>query len=188
MPTIEVTTKSSEKVWSTPDGKMSIYKVTLDYQGKPVSAKTYSDAISREGWHGTVESYEKEGRNGSETFVKQPQKEGFQGGGSSGRQAYGGGKAKDVDPFTMYLSYAKDVLVGMLGTKEGYDEAKYGELLAAVATGGNVLFEGRPGAESAKPSEAEVEQAKDEELQDLSKVLGETLPLAGEDDPWHPKS
>lgn len=75
MPTLEVTTKSAEQVWKSPDGQRVIYKVALDYNGQTLSAKTYSQAIATEGWSGTIESYEKEGRNGAETFVKQPPKE-----------------------------------------------------------------------------------------------------------------
>lgn len=71
----QVKTVSGEKVWSTPDGKIKIFTVVLDYDGKPVSAKTYSEAIATPGWEGEVESYEKQGRNGMQTFVKQPPKE-----------------------------------------------------------------------------------------------------------------
>lgn len=88
MPRLDVTTKKSEKVWSTPDGQRSIYKLTLEYEGQPVQAKTYSDAIAREGWAGTVETYEKTGKNGPETFVKQPPKEGYTAGGGSSKPAY----------------------------------------------------------------------------------------------------
>lgn len=90
MPQFEVTTKSSNTVWKSPDGQRAIFEVTLDYQGQDVLAKTYSKDIAVAGWTGTVETYEKYGINGAETFVKQPQKEGgYQGsGGGGGKPAY----------------------------------------------------------------------------------------------------
>ena len=84
MPVLDVTTTSSKEIWKSPDGSRVIYEVVLDYKGQPIKAKTYSKDISVEGWAGTVESYEKEGRNGAETFVKQPQKEGYRAGGYAG--------------------------------------------------------------------------------------------------------
>lgn len=140
MPTFEnVTTKSANEVWKTPDGKMTISEIVLDIAGKDVKAKTYSNAIATVGWSGTVESYEKTGRNGVETFVKQPQKEGFSGGGRSFAKPQG-------DQFTMYLSYAKDVAVAMLENGK-LDEVKFGEVLDSIADGGKTLYEARPGAE-----------------------------------------
>lgn len=94
MPILKVETKSAEKVWSSPDGQRTIYKLTLDYEGKPVGAKTYSQTIATVGWSGEAEIYEKEGRNGTEAFVRQLPKEG---GYSSGSQAAsrGGYQPKD---------------------------------------------------------------------------------------------
>lgn len=85
MPQLQVTTKEAQQIWASPDGQRAIYKLTLDYNGQPVTAKTYSKVIATEGWSGTVETYEKEGKGDrpSETFVKQPAKEG---GYSGGRQ------------------------------------------------------------------------------------------------------
>jgi hypothetical protein len=89
MPQLEVTTKTSEQVWSSPDGTRKIHKLVMEYEGKPVAAKTYSDVIAKEGWSGTVDTYEKEGRNGLETFVRQVPKEGGNyGGGGGSRPAY----------------------------------------------------------------------------------------------------
>ena len=92
IPIFNTTTKYGESVWKSPDGQREIFKVTLDYDGKEVAAKTYSKDISVPGWAGQVETYEKPGRNGSETFVKQPPKEGFSGGGYTG-----GGTVKAAD-------------------------------------------------------------------------------------------
>jgi hypothetical protein len=105
MPNMQATTKLSEKVWSSPDGQKTIYKVTLEADGQQVTAKTFSDAISQIGWSGQVETYEKEGRQGSETFVKQPPKEGGWQGGGGGKSYGGGGSKPQADQFTMYLSH-----------------------------------------------------------------------------------
>ncbi len=157
MPTMNATTKLSEKVWSSPDGQKTIYKITLDVDGQQVSAKTYSDAISQIGWSGTVETYEKEGRMGAETFVKQPPKEGSWSGGSGAGGGGGGGNylsktatgaKKDFDNFAMYMSYAKDLVVALQST-EGFDKDKFVELLAATVEGGKLLYGKRPGGESA---------------------------------------
>jgi hypothetical protein len=152
MPRFQVKTTSSDKIWSTPDGKMSIYKVTMDYNGDPMTAKTYSDAIAQVGWSGEVETYEKEGKgnNPAETFVKQPPKEGYQGGGS-----YGGGRPQaksPVDNYTMYLSYVKDIAVALINTK-AYTDERLAEIATAVATTGEMFYEMRPDG-SAKSSTA----------------------------------
>jgi len=89
MPELEVTTTKAKEVWKSPDGQRVIYELVLDYKGKPVAAKTYSKEISEEGWEGTVETYEKMGRGGAETFVKQPQKEQYRGGGYAGAKSSG---------------------------------------------------------------------------------------------------
>lgn len=155
MPTLNVKTSESEQVWASPDGQRKIYKVTLDFEGKPVAAKTYSDAIAAVGWEGTVETYEKPGRNGNETFVKQPPKENPGYGGSQASTPAGGGKSSKpaFDNYTMYLSYAKDLAVALVGTKEGFSDEKYAELLDAVNTGGDVLYAGRPDAPKDEPVE-----------------------------------
>jgi hypothetical protein len=75
MPIMTLKTTGSKQVWASADGKIKIFELNLEYEGKPVKAKTYSAAIATIGWEGEVETYEKEGRNGVETFVKQPPKE-----------------------------------------------------------------------------------------------------------------
>lgn len=148
MPVFEAKTQLSESVWKSPDGQREIFKVTLDIDGHPMVAKTYSKDISVIGWAGSVESYEKPGRNGAETFVKQPPKE--DGGYSPRGATQGGGGSKPFnrpaqDQFTMYLSYAKDIAVAML--KDGkLDEGEYGKVLDAVSNGGDVLYNSRPDA------------------------------------------
>lgn len=82
MPQLQVKTSTAQSIWKSPDGQREIFEVHLEHNGQQFKAKTYSRDISNIGWEGTVETYEKPGRNGSETFVKQPPKEGgFSGGG-----------------------------------------------------------------------------------------------------------
>ena len=80
----EATTVKAEEVWRSPDGQRILYEVLMnDENGEPVKFKTYSQTIATKDWTGTVESEERSGKRGPETFVKQPQKEGFSGGGRS---------------------------------------------------------------------------------------------------------
>lgn len=71
----DVTTKSSDLIWTSPDGERELYKVDLEYEGKPFSAKTYSKAIIDDNFRGDVELEERPGKKGIETFVKQAPKE-----------------------------------------------------------------------------------------------------------------
>lgn len=192
MPQFEATVKAARQVWASPDGQKTISEVILDVGGNEVRAKTYSDAIAREGWSGTVETYEKQGRNGVETFVKQPPKEGSYGNQYSGsRSASSGAAKKEFDNFTMYLSYAKDLAIAML--KDGVlDEVKYGHVLSAVTAGGRTLYDFRPGG-AAEEAEAQNEkpdtvyEPNDLDMTELNKLFGdETAPAVGEKapDPW----
>jgi hypothetical protein len=60
-------------IWQTPDGQRKIWKLTVESNGQPVPVKTYSEQIARLGYQGELEAYEKPGRDGSETFIKQYQ-------------------------------------------------------------------------------------------------------------------
>lgn len=64
----------------------------------------------------------------------------------SGGPGLRSGGSKPFDSFSMYLSYAKDIAVALLATKEGFSEEKYAELVGAVAAGGAQLYESRPEA------------------------------------------
>lgn len=172
MPTLQVSTTQSKSVWRSPDGQREIFEVELDYNGTPVIAKTYSKDISVVGWSGSVETYEKEGKPGmpSQTFVKQPAKEGGYGGGGGGRSY----AKPQGDNYTMYLSYAKD-LAGYCIADGKFSSKLFAELLDQVSEGGKVLYEARPGA-------VETPEPKPE-----TKSTAETLSLddlAIEDEPW----
>lgn len=144
MPQFQATVIDSKQVWASPDGQRTMFEVTMQVNGQTVVAKTWSGAVSKIGWSGQLESYDKaNNQGGTDTFVKQPQKEGGFGGKS-------GGAKFEKDPFTMYLSYAKDVAVAML--KDGkLDEDAYGKVLEAVLSGGQALFAGRPSEKTDAP-------------------------------------
>lgn len=144
MPQLDnVTTKASEEIWKSPDGSKVIHKVTLvGSTGDEIEVRTYSKDIAAVGWTGDVETYEQPGKGNfpSQTFAKQPQKQfGGRGGG------FKGGSSREQDPFTMYLSYAKDLVV-VLQETSGFDSKKFAELLKATVQGGRMLYNNRPGA------------------------------------------
>lgn len=184
-----LTTKSAKEVWNSPDGKITMFELILDYKGQEVKAKTYSGAIATVGWTGEVETYEKSNKAGQpETFVKQPPKENAGYGGGGGK-SYGGSPKSD---FTMYLSYAKDLRVARITA--GLDKAKdYTDDLDAVIAGGYALFQGRPDAtevkEKAPEADAVVTAEEVDEPVDLSlvdKVFGSD-PEPEPDTPWPKK-
>lgn len=62
------------------------------------------------------------------------------------KKDFAGGRGKHADdPFTMFLSYAKDLVVALVETK-GFDQKSYEELLTATLKGGKALYAGRPNA------------------------------------------
>jgi hypothetical protein len=141
----------------------------MDYNGRELKAKTFSNPIANVGWHGQVESYEKPGRNGSETFIKQVPKENP---GYAGRGSY---QKPPENPFTMYLSYAKDLLIALVETK-GYTKKTYDELLEAVVAGGNMLYANRPEAvdkEVEKPDTIVAVGDAEMTIEDIKGVFGE---------------
>ncbi len=185
MPTFAIKTISAEKIWSK--GDVAIYALELDYQGQAMTAKTYSKAIATEGWEGEVETYEK----GEDTFVRQPKKEGYAGGG--GGYSKGGGRPQ-ADPYTMYLSYAKDLAIAAVDAKGIFSQDLYVALLSAVEAGGAQLYNSRPGAEQTPSKAAEVPpqgkkviDMKDIEIEDVDKAVDKVFPGAkkGEDEPWN---
>lgn len=191
MPTFDVKTVESKVVWQK--GDRTISEVLLDHAGQKVQAKTYSAAIAKVGFEGEVETYEKDGRNGTETFVKQAPKEDSRP--SGGGRSNGGGGGKPQDPFTMYLSYAKDLVVALTQTT-GFTKEAYEVLLAATIKGGKALYNNRPDAEgtptaTAVPVKTEdtVYEPTDSDMEQLSAVFGdvEEYTVDGEKEaPWTP--
>lgn len=140
----DVKTKGEGKlVWTSPDGQRKIYEVALEVDGKEMSASTFSDKIIVDGWSGNIESYEKSGR----TFVKQYRDEQSGGG-------YRGGSKPMADPFTMYLSYAKDLVVAKIASTPDLKVPPIAELVQDTIKSAYTLFEARPDA----PKEAETQE------------------------------
>lgn len=61
-------------------------------------------------------------------------------------------RGNNSDPFTMYLSYAKDILVALVGSTDGFTEQAYARLLDSAIAGGKTLYDYRPGAEPQDPT------------------------------------
>jgi hypothetical protein len=155
MPILQnVKTISAEEIWRK--GDRVIHEVVLQIGDKQFKAKTYSGAIANTNFSGNIESYEKpNSRGGTETFVRQEQKEG----GSHGAYpSKGSGARGDSNPFTMYLSYAKDILVALIAAQT-YDPAFYHKLLENAVEGGNYLYEHRPDATPSEQSTAKTPAA-----------------------------
>lgn len=172
MPQLTIQTKQAKQVWQSPDGQRTIFELLMESDGKEFKAKTYSREIATENWSGTVETYEKPGRNGSETFVKQPPKEDFQRPSSGSQGGYKGGSSKPMpDPFTMYLSYAKDLVVAQLAQGNKLEMDACVQLVLGSAY---ELYENRPEARaSASPTATQETKSKDE---DLLKNIDEIFP------------
>lgn len=127
MPIINgVVTKSVKQVWQSPDGQRTINEVTMDYNGKLFRANTFSDKIAAEGWSGDVESYEKPGRNGSQTFVRSAPQEGngWSGGSQGGQASQSGTKSGYVpkDEAAIKAMWAIREAVNWIGSTESNPE------------------------------------------------------------------
>lgn len=187
MPTLRVTTKSANKLWTSPDGKIEMFELEMEWEGKTIQAKTYSKAIAAPGWSGEVESYDKDNKGTMETFVKQPPKEDGSYGGQGGMGGRNSGGRPMADPFTMYLSYAKDIVVAHIAaqTKDGIG-LSLDDSIAATLMYGSQLFDGRPGADTAKVTLPEPQTTIT--TSPLGQVFNSGEPIPEEDDPWHPKT
>ena len=150
-------TTASNQVWKSPDGQRVIFEVYLETPEGPAKAKCYSQVIAAVGFEGEVETYEKSGKQGPETFVKQAPKE--------DAPSYAGGSKKEYSPkgdaFTMYLSYAKDLMVALLNNGAKID---YPTALQMVVGGGYELYEARPDAPPKPEPTTDVLTSVDEDL------------------------
>lgn len=74
---MQVVIQDANQIWRSPDGSRKIYEVTYTNDaGTLLKRKTYSDKLGAgKGQSFDVQEYQKEGRNGIETFVKQTPKE-----------------------------------------------------------------------------------------------------------------
>lgn len=149
MPILEnVTTKSAEEVWR--GGDRTIWKVVMDVQGKEFKAKTYSSVIASSDFTGDVLTYDKPGKFGSETFVKQAPKEDAAQSPLRATATPTGSLASGK--YEMYLSYSKDLLVALQQTT-GFDQTAFDKLLQAAIDGANTLYAARPDAPKTQKSQ-----------------------------------
>ncbi len=163
--------KEAQEVWKAPDGQRTLYTITVDTEHGEVALKTWSNQISKVGWTGDLETYEKEGKNGLETFAKQPLKEGGFGGGAKGKTP--------IDTRTMYISYAKDVAVALIKTTilphemDGQFNAEFNAAMAYIIKGGDMLQNGE--VVEIAPKKAPVEE-RDETDVPTEDELNEIFP------------
>lgn len=86
----------------------------------------------------------------------------------------------EKDPFTMYLSYAKDVAVALIASKEGFVEEKFASILESVLVGGETLYNNRPGVK--EPETVKDNVATDAEVdnflpEDIAKIFDKDEPV-----------
>lgn len=137
MPIVETATLHSEKIWE--QGDKILYRALLTTRdGQKINVKTFSKAIAEKGFTGQVETYEKSGKYGSETFARQAKKD---------TGGYSKSQSKSEDNYTMYLSYAKDLVVAKIMTG-GADKLTVQELANEVSFIGKQLYDQRPGGNS----------------------------------------
>lgn len=169
------------RAYSTKFGEMVSYKVLFEGIGTPVEISQKASSKAPEvgdSVDGTIDMSAPYGPKFKKEFSQS-----FGGGAtgnssspmrSQGTSTSGSGKFNS-DPFTMYLSYAKDVAVALIASKGGYDAEKFAEVLDDVIAGGKTLYGSRPGAEP------EAAQAVDE------KPLKDVLPTEEEVDNFLPE-
>lgn len=153
------------RTYDTKYGQMISYKLKLEGVDTPVELgqKTTTPAPQTGGTlNGTIDTsgqygpkFKKENAQFGGGFTSSPQSSNGQS--ESPRTNSGSISSKfGGDQFTMYLSYAKDLAVALVETKEGFTTDKYGELLEEVTAGGKTLYNDRPGAEpKASPAVAD---------------------------------
>lgn len=187
MPELQVTTKDSKSVWKSPDGQREIHEVTFDYEGQEISAKTYSDQIATVGWSGVVESYEKEGKNGAQTFVKQPPKEGGWQGGTSATKGVGpaqprsGYQPKDEAAIKAMWSIGQSVAAhngnGDLDVADLPSVEAYAVELFAMVDRVKV-------SDNPQIADTVVESTGEETQEDLLKDIDKVFPESKKENPW----
>lgn len=147
-------TAVSEQVRPVPTkfGDMSSYKVKLEGVDQPVEILQKKE--TRPPFEGDVLNGHIEETQYGPKFKKE---QAFGGGGGGFTQtaatppskptaSNGSSKGFDNDPFTMYLSYAKDIAVAHITSNKGVlDVAAFGESLEHVILGGKTLYDNRPG-------------------------------------------
>lgn len=135
------------RTYDTKFGQMISYKLKLDGVDAPVELGQKTTTPAPQAGQ-TLYGHIEETTFGPKFKKEQPQDFG-QARTSSGSTPTSTSKGKfDNDPFTMYLSYAKDIAVTLIEAgvqKEEFEEV-YGFYLENAVLGGKTLYEGRPGA------------------------------------------
>jgi len=163
-------TRKSTEAWKSPDGQRTIYEVVLEVEGEPFKTQTFSEKIAQEGFEGELEVYEKNGKQ----FVRQAPKEDSQYGGRSGG-AYSGGKSfTPKDQFTMYLSYAKDLMVACIARG---DKITFEEAVSQTIGAGHTLYDDRPDAVASTVASIASGETKIDDISesDFSKLLDDAV-------------
>lgn len=147
MPSIELL--NAKTVWvgepyQVPGTDIRIWKIKLEINGQRDTYSTMSQAVATDGFAGDLELYTNDKGKEYVRQLKKPDSPGV-------AQGHG-------DQFTMYLSYAKDLVVA-LQESSGFDKELFKTLLSATIKGGKALYNARPGATEApdiKPSGSSV--------------------------------
>lgn len=181
--------KPEPKQWSGAYGPMLTYEVMLEGHEVPVEVnkKPESPAPQKgDELYGDINRTEY-----GDKFKGAPKPFGGAGGGGGFK---GGGKPM-ADPFTMYLSYAKDIAVALIAaggkpSTKAFD-TEYAAALDTVSAGGVQLYadrnedaEDKPASEP-KPESAAKEQDEEISLEEIDRVLGKR---DEEEEPWPPKT
>jgi hypothetical protein len=164
----KITAVSQEtRNYDTKFGPMVSYKLKLEGVEEPVELGQKATSPAPQAGqmlNGNIENtqygkkFKKEYAQQGFTQASRPQT----GGGSTASQGTGG-KDKQYDSFTMFLSYAKDIAVipQMYDAKGNFNDDLYGKVLEAVALGGKTLYNDHNGTETETSgvSEADKQQA-----------------------------
>jgi hypothetical protein len=101
-----ITIQNHSLIWKSPDGKKQLFTIE-DSDG--VVYKTWSQKLVETEGSVTVNTYEKDGRDGPELFASLP-KEGYGNGGYS-KGGYSKGASNKGGNRSFALSYAKDLMI-----------------------------------------------------------------------------
>lgn len=178
------------RTYTTKFGDMASYKVMFNESPTPVEisqkattppptvGQALEGTIDMSGQYGPKfkKEYNQGGNFGASPQASQPSSTG-----ASGSKS----KFSD-DPFTMYLSYAKDLAVAKVNTTAalGNEVPSYTDLLDQVLAGAYQLYEGRPGAEPAKADVAASTPAPQQANVIDAVFAVPDAPMTEEDLPW----
>lgn len=171
--------------YETKFGQMTSYKIKLVDVDKPVELSQKASTPAPQAGQ-TLHGHIEESQYGPKFKKEQQQAFGVMSSTSSGSWN-GQGKSSGFsgkfqsDPFTMYLSYAKDIAVALIATKDGFDSEKFGAILEEVIAGGKTLYNERPGAETKEdkkedtlPDDASWDVDKAVDFSEIDKIFGKS--------------